>query len=124
MAGDATLTTLVPGLFHGSTAVDKTPTLKPFILFRVIADRPDLRGDDADQVESESFLIFVHNKPGDYLVIDTVVARLKVLFSDVRAPLNNPPIIRSRWTETSDDFRDDEMGTIMKYIRIQVFYRN
>jgi hypothetical protein len=118
MNNDATLTALIPGGVHASTSLDKTPASKPFIMYRVIAHVPDMRGDDTRQTESESFLIFAHSAPGDYLAIDAILARLKVLFDNVVDQANN--IVRSTWIETSEDFRDEDMGTILKYCRIQV----
>lgn len=121
MVDDATLTALIPGGVHASTAVTKTPTSKPFIMYRVLSDRPELRGDDAAQVDELHYQLFVHDVPGDYLIIDTIVARLRELFEDVSDGANS--IARVRWVETSEDFRDEDMGTIMRYCRIRVLER-
>lgn len=121
LSGDGTLTALIPGGVHASTSIDVTPASKPFLMYRSIAELPDLRGDDTHRTGTETFLIFVHDVPGDYLQIDAIVARLKVLLNNVVDQPND--IIRSTWIETSEDFRDEDMGTILKYCRIQVKYR-
>jgi hypothetical protein len=46
---------------------------------------------------------------------------LQRLFKDTIDQANG--VVRSRWIETSEDFRDDDMGTILRYARIQVTYR-
>lgn len=118
LSGDVALNALLPGGLHASTSLDRTPAEKPFLMYRSVANLPDLRGDDGDQTISETFLIFAHDAPGDYLQIDTIMARIKQLLGGVYDQANG--IIRSIWLETSDDFRDEDMGTITKYCRIQV----
>lgn len=120
MAGDTALAAAMSGI-HQSTALDKAPTEKPFIMYRQTSDVEFFRGDDGDAVRSAGYMIFVHDLPGDYLGIDAAIVMLQGLFKDTIDQPNN--VVRSRWTETSDDLRDDDMGTIMKYGRIQVFYR-
>ena len=121
LAGDTSLMAMAPGGLHASTSIDRTPAQKPFIMYRSVANIPDLRGDDGDQTSSETFLIFVHDAPGDYLQIDTAIARIKQLLGGTYDQASG--IIRSIWLETSDDFRDEDMGTITKYCRIQVKYK-
>lgn len=119
--GNASLTTLHGNRVFTTTSLEKAPDTKPFIIHRSLAERPDLRGDDSGQTRRDTYLIFVHDVPGDYLQIDTMVAYLIALFEDHRDPDNN--IIRTSWIETSEDFRDDDMGTILKYVRIDVLVR-
>lgn len=121
MNGDGALTSELPGGIHASTSLDHTPHEKPFVMYRSVANVPDLRGDDIDQTATETFLIFVHDQPGDYLAIDEILSRAYFLFSNVTDP--SAGIIRSNWLETSEDFRDEDMGTIMKYLRVQVKYK-
>jgi hypothetical protein len=121
MSGDMTLMALLPGGVHLSTSIDKTPENKPYIMYRQAADRPDLRGDDSDQAESTTWLIFAHDVPGSYSRIDAIQARIKELFRETKDP--DEGIIRCHWLESSDDFRDDEMGTITRYCRVQVKQR-
>lgn len=118
MQNSATLQALVPGGAHASTALEHTPHLKPFILYRQTSDVAFFRGDQRDQHRRTGYMIFAHDVPGDYLVIDDIIEELKILFQDTHDPANG--IVESLWTETSEDHRDDDMGTIMKYARIQI----
>ena len=113
---------LLNGGAHASTSLDDAPAEKPFIMYRGSAHLPDLRGDDALVTGTDTWMIFVHDVPGDYLQIDDVISALRAVFDNVVDQANG--IIRSTWLETSEDFRDEDMGTIMKYCRIQVKYRS
>jgi len=121
MTGSAPLAAKVGTRIHQSTSIDRTPDVKPFIMYRQTSDISFMRGDDGDQVASNGYFIFVHDEPGDYLDIDATIAILRALFSDVVDQAND--IVRCQWIETSEDFRDDDMGTICKFIRIQVLAR-
>lgn len=92
---------------------------KPFIVYRVWGLRPEFRGDDSDVKRREVFQFFVHDEPGDYLRIDRILKALYDLFADTR---DQSAGIISEWLEMSEDFRDDDMNTIMRYCRIQVKY--
>lgn len=120
MTGDATLMALLPGGVHSTTKIRETPHEKPFIMYRVIAHRPESRGDDRDLTNNENFLLFVHDVPGDYLKIDAILARLKELFQNAKDEAAG--VSRGTWLEDSEDFRDEDMGTIMRYARFQVRY--
>lgn len=121
MATDATLVALVPGGIHQTSAVEHTPVLKPYLIYRQTSDVPTMRGDGIEQHRTLGYMIFAHDVPGDYLLIDAIIERLKDLFMDVVDQANR--VVKSLWIETSDDVRDDDMGTIMKFARIQVTYK-
>lgn len=93
----------------------------PYIAYRSWGVRPELRGDDSHLVRREVFQAFVHDIPGDYLRIDRICSNLFTLFSDVEDQANG--IIRSEWLEVSEDFRDIDQHTIMRYVRFQVKYK-
>lgn len=118
---DVALNLLVVGRVYQTTKLSSTPHLKPFIIYRSTSDIDEFRGDDGDACRSRGFMIFCHDIEGDYLQIDTMVEHLERLFKDTEDQANG--IVRSRWIETSEDFRDDDMGTILRYCRIQVTYR-
>lgn len=121
MATDVALNALLLGGIHQSTKISKTPHEKPFILYRQTSDVQDLRGDDRDRGRQTGFMIFAHDVPGDYLKIDAILDRLKVLFADTNDPASR--ITRSTWIESSDDTRDEDMGTITRWGRILVKYK-
>lgn len=121
MMADTPLITAVTSQIHQSTSLDAAPHLKPFIMYRQTSDVQRFRGDDGDMVRSSGYMIFAHDEPGDYMRIDTIIGHLKRLFQDITDQPNG--IIRSNWIETSDDLRDDDMGTIIKFGRVQILYR-
>lgn len=110
----------VPGGVHASTSLAKTPELKPFLMYRSVAHRPGDRGDDADINRNETYLVFVHDVPGSYVKIDAILAKLKLVFNNTKDGAAG--VGRSLWVEDSEDFRDEDMGTIMRYARITVRY--
>lgn len=121
MNADVQLATIVGERIMQSTSIDAAPHTKPFILYRQTSDVPRFRGDDGDMVRSSGFMVFAHDEPGDYMRIDTIMGHLKRLFQDITDQPNG--IIRSTWVETSDDLRDDDMGTIIQFGRVQILYR-
>lgn len=90
---------------------------KPFIVYRVWGLRPEFRGDDGDVKRREVFQWFVHDEPGDYTRIDRILENLHALFADAR---DQEAGIISEWLEMSEDFRDDDMNTIMRYCRTHI----
>jgi len=113
--------TLVDGRVYATTSLNTAPKAWPFIMYRQTSDVDWMRGDDQDQCRADGYMVFFHDKPGDYLKIDTLIAHAQRLFKDVVDQPNG--IIRSSWLETSEDFRDEDMGTIFKFGRIQTIYR-
>jgi hypothetical protein len=121
MTGHAPLVAAVPGGIHQTTSLNTAPHLKPYIMYRMTSDVSYMRGDDGEQVRSNGYMLFVHDVPGDYLKIEDIIEQLKGLFQDIVDQANG--VVKSFWLETSDDIRDDDMGTITKFGRIQVIHR-
>jgi len=120
MANDVAFMADVPGGVHGSTSLQKAPEQKPFIMYRAIAHRPRNRGDDEDVTREETFLLFVHDVPGSYMKIDDLLAQLRTKYVNRKDTANG--VARCFWVEDSEDFRDEDMGTILRYARITVRY--
>ena len=122
----SSLTTLAGGRVHQNTSIREdasTRTMtKPFIVHRFAVDRGDLRGDDITKTYVEEVQLFVHDVPGDYTVIDGILIAMRGLL-DGRVDQPNG-IIRCTWLEDSEDFRDDKMGTILRYGRYQIKHRS
>lgn len=118
---DVALNLLITQRVYQSTRLNAAPHLKPFILYRSSSDIEVIRGDDGDVCRAQGFMIFAHDIPGDYTQTDVMIGHLQRLFKDTTDQANG--VVRSRWVETSEDFRDDDMGTIVRYARIQVTYR-
>lgn len=118
---DVTLQGMVPGGVHESTSLEVAPHQKPFITYRQTSDVSRFRGDDGEQVRAVGFMIMAHDMPGDYLAIDDIMTQLQTLFRDIVDQARG--VVKSFWLETSEDQRDDDMGTILKWGRIQVLYK-
>lgn len=114
------VTTLVPRVYQ-STSLNAAPHDKPFIMYRQTSDIVRFRGDDSTVVRQVGYMIFAHDIPGDYLRIDSILSRLEFLFGDVEDQAEG--VVNSTWLESSDDLRDEDMGTITKFGRILVLYR-
>ena len=121
MINDSALVAMLPGGIHQTTAVEHTPAEKPYIIYRQTSDVQYFRGDGRDNNRRKGYMIFVHDVPGDYLAIDDIIERLKDLFQDVVDQANG--VTESLWLETSEDLRDDDMGTILKFGRSQITYK-
>lgn len=124
MVNDVSLNTDIGGRIYQDTSIREDEStrqlVKPFIVYRVWGLRPEFRGDDSDQHAREVFQVFAHDIPGDYLRIDRILSKLHTLFADVR---DQDTGAISEWLEMSEDFRDSDMHTIMRYCRIQVKYK-
>ena len=122
---DASLSALIGNRFWSSTRIredDSTRVLtKPFCVYRMSTETSDFRGDDSLRIRRRVYQIFVHDTPGDYTRIDSILVLLEGLFRDVEDQANS--IVRCEWLENSEDFRDDDMGTILRYCRIQTKVR-
>lgn len=121
MQNDPSLALEVGDRIHSSTSLKVAPHVKPFLMYRMTSDLPGLRGDDGKVTKTSNFMILAHDDPGDYMRIDRILGHVERLFNDVNDQPNG--IIRATWFENSDDWRDEDMGTIMKYGRVEVKYR-
>jgi len=121
MVASAPLVSLLPGGIHQTTSLNTAPHQKPFTMYRQTSDVSTLRGDGQERIRSNGYMIFVHDVPGDYLKIDEILEQMKLLFQDTVDQANG--VAKSLWLETSEDVRDDDMGTIMKFARIQVVHK-
>lgn len=118
---DTPLAALINTQVYQSTSLVVAPSQRPFVLYRQTSDVQSFRGDDGDRVRQSGFMIFAHDIPGDYLRIDTIMDRFKILFGDTSDSAQG--IVRSTWLEDSEDLRDDDMGTITRFARILVKYK-
>ena len=121
MAGSPSLVAMVPGGIHQTTSLNVAPHLKPYLMYRQTSDVSTFRGDGEEQIRSNGYMLFAHDVPGDYLRIDAILEECKLLFQDT---VDQPAgVAKSLWLETSDDTRDEDMGTITKFARIQVVHK-
>jgi hypothetical protein len=94
------------------------PKEKPFLVIRIGTTNPATPY-QAGGVETY-FQIWAHDDPGDYHVIDLVLAEVKkALLSAAR----EPGFYEFRYLETSEDMEDDAMSTLVRYCRYQAITR-
>lgn len=106
-----------PRIYQGES-FSKPPQTKPFIVYRLGNTSPD------DQVRSarrQYVTIYVHDdaNPGDYTRIDEIIDAVIDVFTEAPASPEDH-LICARFLETSADFDDREMGTILRYVRFHL----
>lgn len=107
-----------PGGIHQASSLDgSVPEQKPFILFRVGAKTSELEDDEVALALNSLVTIWVHGIPGDYDPIDKLLEKIRLQLSG-----SGNSIISCRFITESDDLRDPEMGTIMRYTRFQLIH--
>lgn len=104
-------------VFQGES-MDSAPVTKPFLIYRLGNSSPD---NDVPVARRQYLTVYVHDagKPGDYTLIDEGCdAVINTLVNAPGSPEDH--IICARYLETSADFDDREMGTILRYVRFQL----
>lgn len=107
---DATLNGL--GITDSSSfAVDvDTPSNRPFLQLRWGRNDEGL-----DSVTRRNLVIWVHDQPGDYTKIDSIILRLRALIPGLVAqPSANGWLMGAEWAGDSEDLVDDGHRTIAR----------
>jgi hypothetical protein len=108
--GDSTLNLLgIDGTNAFAVDVD-TPQTRPFL---------QLRWGRTDQgigpVNTRTLVIWAHDQPGDYAVIDSILMRLRGLLLGLVGESNGPGwLVDATWIGDSEDLADDGHGTITR----------
>ncbi|MCA1800473.1 MAG: hypothetical protein LC687_04980 [Actinobacteria bacterium] len=102
-------------IYQGETLSDRL-TPKPYMFYTL--------GQDSDEFLSETvtphrqfFTIYVHDLPSDYSRIDDIIDLLKLAL--VNKSSKEARVMTIRHLETSADFDDNTLGTILRYVRFQ-----
>lgn len=91
----------------GGGALRSAPAQKPFLIIGInSAIRSNVR------VPVGGMVITVHDDPGDYGLIDQILARVKELFDNVAPGLPGSTVVE--WLNDSQDLADDGYGTILR----------
>lgn len=98
-----------------NTALEHVPEIKPFVVYRFGARTSPMRGDDSVAIYTQSIQVFAHDTPGDYVRIEEILAVIHTIL----IPSTHPSVT---WLEDSEDLRDDDFGTILKWSRYQINY--
>lgn len=102
----------------GSHSLKGTPDRKPFVVHDMGNDTSEGLA-EGHPAHRQFVTVYVHDEGDDYTLIDQVIKQLKVLLDN--APQNAGfGVITCHYLETSRDLEDDQMGTIVKYVRFQI----
>lgn len=108
----------VEGEIHGSHSVENTPDHKPFVVHHLGNNTSDRMSDEYSP-HRQFVTIYVHDEGRSYIRIDAILARLKELLDNAPGSAADG-VITAHYLETSQDLEDDQMGTIVRYIRFQL----
>jgi hypothetical protein len=90
----------------------------PFIIYGLGNETNEGLAEANDHVaERQFFSIWIHDRGGDYTLIDSIVARVKVIFKEVSAPSYQVTMIN--YLETSQEFENQTYNTLFRYVRFQ-----
>lgn len=120
MTGHSPLTTLVGTRIFESSRLQDVPT-KPYVMYKFFPMTAELSGDDAPKVFNQGVQVFVHDVPGDYLRIDAILKILKDLFQNAYDKTAGVEICK--WIDSSEDFKDPDMGTITRFARFRIYFK-
>lgn len=112
LINDSTLNLL--GITDDSSfAVDvDTPVARPFLQLRWGRNEEGLR---QTPVTRRTLVVWVHDEPGDYAVIDSIIARVKAVLSALEGQSNGAGhVVAVEWRGDSEDLVDDGHKTIVR----------
>jgi hypothetical protein len=95
---------------HQASSLTTRPRT-PFVTFRMHTHFPR-----QGVGQREYCQIWANDDPGDYLRIDRILKQCRIALESLQP---NGEFLEARWIETGVDLKDDDMGTINRYIRLQ-----
>lgn len=118
MTGSQPILDIVNNRIFQGESLDGAPRVKPFLVYRLGNTSPDNR---VRQARRQYLTVYCHDEahPGDYSVIDDMVDAVIKTF-DQAPPAPEVHLMEAKWLETSADFDDREMGTILRYVRFHL----
>lgn len=116
----APLTAIMGDRLTLGSSLTEIPQVKPFAIYRVGLSVADLRGDGQTRVKTTPVQIFFHDEPGDYGKIDNMLRLARVILEGGNSREHG--IIDCGWVEDSEDLRDDEFHTNLRWARYQVIH--
>lgn len=115
----------VPGLeefdVYGGGSLTGSPEHRPFIVINVGLDVPELNDGDAPAWTRRMASIWVHDDPGSYDRIDDIISAIR---GELVGQVSREGAICCLWDGDSDQLADDMMGTITRYISLQLVGRS
>lgn len=91
---------------------------KPYLVYGLGNDsNEDLSEDPGHEAHRQFFQIWIHDEGGSYDVIDDMIPVIKASLQNASDPASNVTTVR--WLETSQEFSNETLNTIFRYIRFQ-----
>jgi hypothetical protein len=104
-------------ILQASSLVEGAIPEKPFVTYRMHTDFPRPVGGKVGR--REYCQVWANDVPGDYLQIDKILDICRQAVEAIPSSKANGAFLEARWIETGVDLRDQDMGTINRYIRFQ-----
>lgn len=119
LSTDAAVLALVPAQrIQAAGSLEARENVKPFIVFRLGADAPELNDADAPYVTGQDAAVWVHDEPGSYKRIDTIIQAVRTaLVGQV------PTAIAATWQGDSGELSDPDQGTIVRNSTYRLYGR-
>lgn len=84
----------------------------PYAAYKLIVETPRIGSAKNAQLQ-----VWVHDKPGDYSKIDSILARIKEV---LEAQTHADDFLEARWLDHSEDMLDEGSGTITRFSRYTI----
>lgn len=115
VSNDAVLTDLLGAppttrVFPANT-LNTTPNT-PYAAYKLVVETPRIGSAKNAQLQ-----VWVHDKPGDYGQIDTILARIKEVLTSQG---HFDDFLEARWLDHSEDLFDEGTGTITRFSRYTI----
>lgn len=103
---------------YGAGGIDSPPVARPFIEIRA---GTKIRG-PFPGVSQQYATIWVHDAPGDYMLIDSLIEQIKDALSGSsrEASVSETDGVSCRWMSDSQELADDGYGTITRNTQFQL----
>lgn len=93
-----------------------TPQERPFLTFHWGNTNPGYRDHPFATVNEKDFQVWVHDTPGDYTKIDSILFRVRTVLTAIEASDTGAGWVNEiEWLGNSDDLSDDIQNTITRF---------
>jgi len=104
-------------MYQGESMVNAN-VRKPFLVFNFGNRTSENLSEEIPEVSRQFLAIYIHDGPADYSRIDRIETAL--IHGLNQANSEPDSIITTRYLETSRDLDDQALGTIYRYVRLQL----
>lgn len=118
LTGHTDLTDIVGDRIWLATSLTDIPQTKPFLIYRLGIALGPLRGDGRTKALDRPLQLFAHDDVGDYQRLDDMLKMCRELLDGGSSKQHG--VTACEWFEDSEDLRDDEFHTNVRYSRYQI----